>query len=706
MESMRPRLTLTQVFVLTFGGVAVVVVGLFSLQLESARRQLVARSEQFREAAAARVEARITRDLDEASDVLGDVERAVRVDAIDARSPESAEAPLFALLLGHPKVSDVALTSPARWQISVYRASDDPRASLVTRVVRPENGHFVAEVKTRFPGATIHDGTVVREETTDPTAHLTYATTVSDDSYGELLRSDLHPSELDRGKPVADQRIVVTVQKAIDDAAKKPAGVVRVGLLASTVDEIATMRVDEADPHDPHRVVVCDAEGRLLTRLSRDDRLAPVGDDLRVAPARLDPAIARALASPALRTVSEDEHPLASDAFVVDGRRWLATFRALGHTQGWIAAIVVPEDHYTRDLRALRDRFVMIDALGALVALVGGGLLLVGVRGGLRRLLATTARMREFELAADPRPAALRDVDEVVQGLERAKTAMRAMGKYVPMDLVRELYASNKEPELGGELRELTVLFTDLRGFTDLAETIPPDALARALGHYLDAMTEAIRATGGTIDKFIGDSVMAIWNAPGHVEDHATRACRAILACEEATAKLYASPAWKGLPPLVTRFGVHTDRVMVGHFGAPARISYTALGDGVNLASRLEGLGKQYGVTRIVSEAVAQGAGGAFALRKLDRVAVKGKSRAVLVYELLGPRDAARAPIVAAYEAALEGYFARRFDDAIAQLDPHCAHDSASRVLVDRCRAFLAEPPPADWDGSWVASSK
>jgi adenylate cyclase len=404
--------------------------------------------------------------------------------------------------------------------------------------------------------------------------------------------------------------------------------------------------------------------------------------------------------------VSEAERPRASDAFVVDGRRWLVTFRALEHTQGWIAAIVVPEDHYTRDLRALRDRFVLIDALGATVALLGGVLVLLRVRGGLRRLLATTARMRAFDLAPDPEPAALRDVDEVVQGLERAKTAMRAMGKYVPMDLVRELYASNKEPELGGELRELTVLFTDLRGFTDLAEAIPPDELARALGHYLDAMTEAIRATGGTIDKFIGDSVMAIWNAPSRVDDHAARACRAILACEAATARLYASPAWKGLPPLVTRFGVHTDRVMVGHFGAPARISYTALGDGVNLASRLEGLGKQYGVTRVVSEAVAREARGSFALRKLDRVAVKGKSRAVLVYELVGPLDAAPAPAIGAYEEALERYFDRRFEDAIAHLESQRASDSASRVLLDRCRAFLAEPPPADWDGAWVARSK
>ena len=146
--------------------------------------------------------------------------------------------------------------------------------------------------------------------------------------------------------------------------------------------------------------------------------------------------------------------------------------------------------------------------------------------------------------------------------------------------------------------------------------------------------------------------------------------------------------------------------MLVGHFGAPARFSYTALGDGVNLASRLEGLGKQYGVTRIVSDAVEREARHSFAFRRLDRVAVKGKSRGVVVYELLGGADTARRPEIAAYEAALEHYFARRFDQATAALTPFADVDPASRVLLDWCRAFLADPPPPDWDGTWLARLK
>jgi adenylate cyclase len=146
---------------------------------------------------------------------------------------------------------------------------------------------------------------------------------------------------------------------------------------------------------------------------------------------------------------------------------------------------------------------------------------------------------------------------------------------------------------------------------------------------------------------------------------------------------------------------------MVGHFGAPERLSYTALGDGVNLASRLEGLGKQYGVAVLASEALVAAAGDDFAFRLVDRVAVKGKEEAVRVYELLGLRAECADVLakVAPYERALEAYFARRFDRALEVLRSQ-KDDPPSRVLAGRCEAMLAHPPPADWNGVYVAVSK
>jgi adenylate cyclase len=247
-------------------------------------------------------------------------------------------------------------------------------------------------------------------------------------------------------------------------------------------------------------------------------------------------------------------------------------------------------------------------------------------------------------------------------------------------------------------------MFTDIEGFTSLSERLAPNDLARALGLYLDAMTRAVQKTGGTIDKFIGDAVMAIWNAPSPVENHAKKACEAALACVEATRALYQSKEWRGQPALFTRFGLHEDDVLVGHFGAPARMSYTALGDGVNLAARLEGLCKQYGVMILVSEAIAAKVKDAFVLRKIDKVAVKGKSRAVMVYELIG-RTGDLSLAARAYERALDAYFARDFAGALGILGAH-KDDPPSTVLAERCARLREAPPGEAWDGVYIARSK
>jgi len=201
--------------------------------------------------------------------------------------------------------------------------------------------------------------------------------------------------------------------------------------------------------------------------------------------------------------------------------------------------------------------------------------------------------------------------------------------------------------------------------------------------------------------------VMALWNAPALRAHHARLACTAILACKAAAAQLYDAAAWSGLPPLRTRFGVHRDTVMVGHFGAPERFSYTALGDGVNLASRLEGLCKQYEVDAIVSQPIVDAAGDDFLFRRLDCVAVKGRSEGVMVYQLLGVAgsEVANLRSARAYEAALEAYAGRDFAGAISLLAQH-PDDGPARVLLARCRDLVERPPPPHWTGVYVAVAK
>jgi adenylate cyclase len=201
---------------------------------------------------------------------------------------------------------------------------------------------------------------------------------------------------------------------------------------------------------------------------------------------------------------------------------------------------------------------------------------------------------------------------------------------------------------------------------------------------------------------------MALWNVPRPRADHPADACRAALACLEATDALYASAEGRDLPRFFTRIGLHCATVMVGHFGAPDRMSYTALGDGVNLASRLEGLNKVYGTKIIASDAVRQAAGDGFYFRLLDVVAVKGKTQGVRIFELTGtsPQGSERQAIVATYERALDLYWRRDFSQAAAAFATQAAVDTPSSVLHERCLQLVQSPPDADWNGVYVATSK
>jgi adenylate cyclase len=713
------RFTLTHAFLLSTGGTAVVVALLLFGFVAASKRSILDAADLLRKAAARRVEQLVAQDLGSAERTIAHFEQQVRLAAVDVDDPVSIERALFVALIEEDPLSDVtftraeevgydpagdALLAPAhRWELSVYRASaTDPSSGITSRRITASDGGWKVERRDRAPGEPYPTGAFTAAGAAgDPTMPSTFTAAAARDSEGHALWSDLHWSEIDPGDP---DRVVMTVQKAVRDRSGRFAGVLRVGLLTRVIDRATRVRVAADDDAEAHRIFLCDPGGRLVTRLDPTDRLQLSGDDLRFVASREPPEVAAALAQPLLGRMTAGTE--ASGSFVTGGRRYLFTFRGLQSSQDWIVGVVVPEEVYTHRLEAVRNRFLVLYLLAMVFVLVGGALMMRAVRRGLGQVGVATARMRSFDFAPAPSGAPFRDVEAVLESLERAKTAMRTLGKYAPVDLVRELYRANREPKLGGELAELTILFTDIRGFTGLAERLGPNELAEALGRYLDAMTAAIRSTGGTLDKFIGDAVMALWNAPTPVERHAERGCQAILACKQATADLYRSAAWGGLPALVTRFGLHTDRVLVGHFGAPERMSFTAMGDGVNLASRLEALGKQYGVTALVSESVVARAGEGFSFRRIDKVAVKGKTHAVVVYELLGESGPPRPSFVDAYEAALDDYGLRRFEAAMARLAPRIEEDPPSRVLFDRCRILAEHPPPDGWDGVFVATSK
>jgi adenylate cyclase len=732
-----PRLTLGQFIGVSFVGLAALLVVLLSIFYEGSRHTLLLASEQIMAQASGRVTERIEAHLGEAENLLASFDWQADLGLLDPGDLPSLEASLVGEVTSHPRVTEVTFTygqAIGRYerdegpydagdlklapnqsgQVSISRVGAESDTGVVVRRAWQERGRWQA-TERRLPYEITPHATA--PPAVEPTAHATFTVPSRERHRGRALWSDLSYSEADAALLESLRRRVVSVQKALWSNDDTFLGVLRVSLLNNRIDDFTRMQVDRSGAaDDDHIVLLCDRGGRLISRLGPDDRYAlldPEGKpdpegDVRVVPASPPPQVTAALRSPVLRDV-----PSGSSRVVrldVAGTPYLMNVASLleDRTQGWLIAIVVPEAHYLGELEASRRRVIGITGLLMLGLVAGGAFFLRAMRRDLGRLIGAATRLRSFDFAPSTAdPVAFRDVQAAADSLEQAKTALRALGKYAPLDLVRQLYEARLEPSLGGRIEDVTLMFSDIEGFTTISEQLSPNVLAVALGAYLEAMTREIHATGGIIDKYTGDGVMAMWNTPRRCERHSERACAAVLACREAARALFASPAWGGLPPWVTRFGIHRAEVTVGHFGSPDRMSFTAMGDGVNLASRLEGLNKQYGTQILVSAAVEAEARGAFRFRRLDRVAVKGKHEGVEIFELLGARDAAGdvSAVMERYERALAAYFERRFDAALHLLDG-CAGDRPSEILGARCRRFLEEPPPPAWDGIYAAREK
>lgn len=280
----------------------------------------------------------------------------------------------------------------------------------------------------------------------------------------------------------------------------------------------------------------------------------------------------------------------------------------------------------------------------------------------------------------------------------------RLFGQYVPPELVAEMSRNPEHYSMEGKSCELTVLFCDLRGFTSIAERLEPRLVTQLLGEFLTAMTAVIGRHRGTVDKYIGDAVMAFWGAPVANPDHASAAVETALEMQREMLRLSESLAARGLPALEMGVGIATGQVIVGDFGSSVRKAYTAIGDSVNLASRLEGLTRRYGVGIVVGEATRLAVSG-FAWRELDRVRVKGKGTAVTIYEPVGPEaelDPAHKARLSAWRDTLEHFRARRWSAAESGLR-NLAQREPGRPLyslyLERIAQLRSAPPAADWDG-------
>jgi adenylate cyclase len=401
--------------------------------------------------------------------------------------------------------------------------------------------------------------------------------------------------------------------------------------------------------------------------------------------------------------------------FEVGGARYLGCYSQLTTTvtPDWMICVVMPE----ADVLAHANRvlwLMLLVSLAVFLLAVGVSLFVSRhVAASLEQVCQDTEAVGKLDLADRSRVhSRVYELDRLGGSVEEMKSGLRSFQKYVPADLVRALFASGREAELGGERRTLTISFSDLADFTTTSEQLAAEDLVAQLGEYLGSMSEAIAETGGTVDKYIGDAIMAFWGAPAPHPGHALAACTAALQCRARLDKLHERWRAEGRPLLRARTGISTGSVIVGNIGSRSRLNYTVIGDAVNLASRLEGLNKYFGTSILLSETTFHDVEAHAVCRPVDWVAVKGKAKAVLVYELLGLKEQVAegtTDFIAKYEDGLNRYRRQDWAGAICAFEACLARepkDAPSEVMLARCRAYQTVPPPPDWDGVFHLATK
>lgn len=310
---------------------------------------------------------------------------------------------------------------------------------------------------------------------------------------------------------------------------------------------------------------------------------------------------------------------------------------ALAGERGLLVAMASPLSDFTGPVDDLIADSVLF---ALLVGLLGVPLIWIMARrmsAALRLLADDAGRIKALNLEGETRVRTIvGEVQDLAEAQRTMKESLRTFGLFVPRDLVRQIVAAGGSAEPGGQRQDLTVLFSDIANFTTISEATPPEDLMIRTSLYFEEMTAAITPTGGTIDKFIGDAVMALWNAPLPLDDHVARGCMAALEAARRIAEFNTDLMANGYPAFHTRFGLHVGDAVVGNVGSSARMDYSAIGATVNTASRVEGLNKAYGTTILISEAVLQRIGRQFVTREVDWVQPKGATEPLCVHQLVG----------------------------------------------------------------------
>jgi len=380
---------------------------------------------------------------------------------------------------------------------------------------------------------------------------------------------------------------------------------------------------------------------------------------------------------------------------------------------GWSLATVIPEAEFLGPVDATLRRLIIGLAAGAVLAAALSALLARSmIATPLTRVVGEIRHVEAFALEQVRRhPSRLAEISSLSAAIAEMAAGLSAFRKFIPADLVRLLLRQGVEAKPGGTIQHLTVMFIDIAGFTGLSERMG-DRLVPLLSAYLDLTSEVIVANGGTIDKFIGDAVMAFWGAPTAQHDHALLCCQAALACRTAieNSQLVDDHGQS----LQIRIGINSGRMLVGNIGSELRLNYTVIGDAVNVASRLESTNKHYQTQVLIGAETKRLIEGAMLTREIDRIAVYGRAEGLAVYELIGSvqdakGDDLRPAWIAHYEEGLLKYRDRNFPGAIRCFEAVLRErfqDRPTELMLNRCKLLDQSGADDKWSPVVTLQSK
>jgi adenylate cyclase len=381
--------------------------------------------------------------------------------------------------------------------------------------------------------------------------------------------------------------------------------------------------------------------------------------------------------------------------------------------KAWKIVFIIPTEVLLREINKSNTFTIIISILILIFAVIVSKRWTQSFTKPIIELTKMAERIKNFNIGKQKSISSRTfEIQQMAATFESMESSLKSFQKYIPKSVVKDLVRSGVQAELGGKKETLSIMFTDVAGFTSLSEGISPEELTLHLSEYLEGVTSVIKRNKGTIDKYIGDAIMSFWGAPKRIKDHAYLSCKAALECKEKIDEM--NKAWKKEGKMVfeTRIGINTGSCIVGNIGSKERMNYTVLGDNVNLAARLEGVNKLYGTTIIISENTYEKIADRVIVRPLDLVVVKGKKKGIYIYELLGLKKGKGSRKLASvntkFSDAVFHYLQQQWPKSLGileELDKDNPNDKVIEMYINRCKQLIKKTPK-NWDGSVKLTEK